>query len=101
MPLRKTHDIVATIGKFKDRATGDEKKRYLNVGTLFTDEQDRLTIKIEAMPIGLEWSGWLSCYPVERNNQRDRDHAYRTQQPPPRDDTAGWDSNEPAQDIPF
>lgn len=104
MAMQKTHDLVATIGKYKAR-DGTEKKRYITIGSIFTDDQGRRSYKLDALPLGPEWSGWASEYPVERNNQRDRDprdHAPRTQQPPPRDETAGWDSNEPAPDeIPF
>ena len=68
MPAKITHDVVATIGKYKDRQTGEEKKRHLTVGKCLTDEQGRQSIKLDAVPVGTEWSGWLSLYPV-----RDRD----------------------------
>lgn len=66
-----THDIVATTGKYTDRTTGEEKKRYLTVGKAFTDDQGRISMKLEAVPVGPEWSGWLSLYPAkEREQQR-------------------------------
>ena len=40
MASKKTHDAVATIGSYKDR-DGNEKKRYVNVGSVFTDEDGR------------------------------------------------------------
>ena len=46
-----THKIVATVGKYKDRQTGEEKKRYLLCGVAFTDEQGRISLKIDAMPV--------------------------------------------------
>ena len=70
MPARITHDIVATIGKYKDRQTGEEKKRYITLGKCFTDEQGRQSLKFDSMPVGPEWSGWVSLYPVkERDGQ--------------------------------
>lgn len=65
-----THKIVATVGKYNDRTTGEEKKRYLTVGTAFTDDQGRISLKLEAMPVTPEWSGWLSLYPLDEDRER-------------------------------
>ena len=68
MPSRYTHDVVATVGKYtKD---GEEKKKYANVGKAFTDEQGRISIKMETVPIGPDWSGWLSLYPAKDRDER-------------------------------
>ena len=61
MSTRKTHDIVATTGTYKDR-DGSEKKRYSTVGSLFQDaETGRLSIKLDTVPVSPDWSGWLAC----------------------------------------
>ena len=52
---------MATIGEYTAK-DGSKKKRYIPVGTVFINEQDRMSIKIESIPVGPEWSGWLSCY---------------------------------------
>jgi len=57
----KKYEAVATIGKYTDRQ-GNEKKRYLNVGTVFEDDQGRLSLKLDAIPVGQEWSGWISFF---------------------------------------
>jgi hypothetical protein len=62
---KATHKIVATVGKYTDRQTGEEKKRYLQVGVAFTDDQGRISLKIDAMPVSPEWSGFLSLYPLD------------------------------------
>lgn len=63
---KKVFDVVATVGKYTSK-DGTEKKRYLNVGAAFEDDQGKLSIKLEAIPVGTEWSGWLSLYtPKER-----------------------------------
>ena len=67
---KATHKIVATVGTYKDRQTGEEKKRYLTVGTAFTDDQGRISLKIDAMPVSPEWSGWLSLYPLDEDRQQ-------------------------------
>lgn len=65
---RKTHDLVATVGTYKDRE-GNEKKRYQNVGSVFEDTDGRRSYKLDAVPVGTEWSGWLSEYPVKRESE--------------------------------
>ena len=71
-----THDITATIGEYTNR-DGEKKKRYLKVGTAFTDQEGRVSLKIDAMPVGPNWSGWLSLYPIRRDGEQ------RQQQPQP------------------
>ena len=56
-----THDIVATIGTYTDR-DGNEKKRYHKCGAAFTNDEGNISIKIDAMPVHPEWSGWLSLF---------------------------------------
>jgi len=92
---KATHKIVATVGKYTDRQTGEEKKRYLQCGVAFTDEQGRISLKIDAMPVTPDWSGFLSLYPLDddrRNNdapaprpqpQPARRPATTTRKPPP------------------
>ena len=56
-----THDIVATIGTYNDRE-GNEKKRYHKCGAAFTNDEGQISIKIDAMPVSPDWTGWLSLY---------------------------------------
>lgn len=87
---KRTHDVVATIGKYvKD---GEEKKRYLTVGSAFTSENGSISIKLDAVPVSPEWSGFLSLYPVKQQEQVSRQERQHTQaksngyQPQPDDD---------------
>ena len=58
---KKKYDVVAITGTYQD-AQGQEKKRYLNCGVVFENEETgNLSIKIETMPVG-EWNGWLSLF---------------------------------------
>ena len=52
----KTHDILADVGSYKT-ADGTEKKRWVKVGALF----DNMSMKLDAVPISPDWSGWLTC----------------------------------------
>lgn len=83
---RKVYDLVATIGKYTDHH-GEEKKRYHNCGSVFEDDQGRLSIKVEAIPVGPEWSGWMSCMVPKARQQ---------QQPAPQQQQAA-----PAQQQPY
>jgi len=56
-----THDIVATVGEYT--LNNETKKRYQKCGIAFTNEDGGLSLKMEAMPITPDWSGWLSLYP--------------------------------------
>lgn len=53
-------EVVATIGKYID-ANGEEKNRYLRIGTLMERDDKSQCIKIDALPVG-EWDGWANCY---------------------------------------
>ena len=63
-----THDAVATIGKYKD-SEGNEKKRYMNVGVVFTSPEGNMSLKLNAVPVGPDWSGFISFYPKDDNQQ--------------------------------
>jgi len=101
MPARITHDIVATIGQYKDRQTGEDKKRYITIGKCFTDDQGRQSIKLDAVPVSPEWSGWISLYPIK---ERDGAPPPQSRQPAPRSTPAAAaqpiDTQE-EDDIPF
>ncbi len=99
MKATYTHDAVATIGKYKDRTTGEEKKNFLTVGKLFTDAEGRMSLKLDAVPVNPEWSGWLSFYP------RKTDQRSPAPPPPSRHEQQKQDGYQPQpasdDDIPF
>ncbi len=64
MPSTRTHDILATVGRYK--LEGKQMKRSVRVGSGFTDAQGRLFLRLDSVPICPEWSGWLSLFPVKK-----------------------------------
>ena len=56
----KKYDVVAVTGTYTN-AQGEEKKRYLNCGAVFETEKG-LSLKLEGIPVGSEWNGWLSLF---------------------------------------
>lgn len=75
-------DVVATVGEYKDK-DGNEKKRFLRVGTAFVTEGDdgnrSMSIKMDALPLSADWSRWLRIY--QRKSKREQEEEqYRQQQ---------------------
>lgn len=68
------YDAVATIGKYTNKQ-GEEKKRYLNVGKVFEYEDGGLSLKMDAVPVGLEWSGWISFYVPKEKDAAQSQHS--------------------------
>lgn len=64
-------DLIAVVGEYTN-AAGENKKRFVKVGTLF-DKGNGMSIKIDAIPAA-GWDGWLSAKPqteqAPRQNQR-------------------------------
>ena len=86
MASRYTHDVVATTGEYKNNQ-GETKKRFTNVGCAFTDDQGRVSIKLDSIPVGPDWSGWLSLYDPK---PRDGQHSAPQQQQAPAQNKGLW-----------
>lgn len=54
---------VAVTGTYEVR--GETKKRYVNVGTLFKYEDGGLALKLDSLPVGDGWNGFISFYDIE------------------------------------
>lgn len=68
MKAKPTHELLATIGEYTDRQTGEKKKRRLKIATVFTSEEGYESYKFECLPVGTEWSGWASKFPIRDRN---------------------------------
>jgi hypothetical protein len=68
--IHKRFDAVATVGTYQDRATGETKKQFRNVGTLFEYADGRMSLKLECIPCVPEWSGWLAFYEAKSQGER-------------------------------
>lgn len=66
--MKQFKKIVAANGKYTD-AAGQEKTRYVTVGKAFIRDDNSVTLKIDSMPVGGEWNGWLNLYDLEENRQ--------------------------------
>ena len=64
MGMKPYRRAVATTGTYTDR-NGAEKKRYVNVGTLFQYDDGGLALKLDSVPVGEGWNGFISFYEIE------------------------------------
>jgi hypothetical protein len=116
-----THDAVITTGEYTDRESGETKKRYQKIGVVFTNEKGQMSMKLDALPCGPNWSGFISLY--EKDNDQPQPRQQQPAQPqgnqhqaaghplPQRTDTqlqdvrqpqgAGNGPNNETEDIPF
>jgi hypothetical protein len=61
--MKKCGDLFATVGTWTG-ADGKQHKRKIRCGVLMRDDSSgRMAIRIEAVPVAREWSGWLSVSP--------------------------------------
>jgi hypothetical protein len=92
--MKKTHDIVATVGEWTEPETGRKVKRTLPIGAVFLSSKGNQVVKLDAVPVG-SWSGWASLKPCAAPLPPGR------RQPPgmPPAPTDGED--EPEDDMPF
>lgn len=88
---KKVYDVVATVGEYKTN-DGTVKKRYLTCGAVFQGDKG-MSIKLEALPVGKEWSGWLSLYEPKQSDYKPRQAA------PPQPQSN--QSSDEYDDIPF
>ena len=55
---------ACVTGTYTDR-DGNEKKRYVNVGTLFQYEDGGLALKLDSIPVGQGWNGFVSFFDIK------------------------------------
>ena len=67
--MKQFKKVVASNGKYTD-ANGNEKNRYITVGKAFLRDDKSVTIKIDSMPVGGEWNGWLNLYDLDEERQQ-------------------------------
>ena len=57
--MAKIKDIVARGGEHQD-LNGNTKVRWINCGSMFKNNEGKVSIKIDSTPV--EWDGWLSLF---------------------------------------
>jgi hypothetical protein len=67
--MKQFKKVVASNGKYTD-SQGQEKNRYITVGRAFLRDDKSVCIKIDAMPVGPEFTGWLNLYDLDEDRQQ-------------------------------
>ena len=75
MAARKKYDAVATIGEYTDKQTGEKRKRYATVGTVFENEEGKLSLKLDTVPICPGWSGFIQFFEPKPHDGGERQTA--------------------------
>ncbi len=95
MATKRIKKLVAIVGK---RQTSEgEKPIYQTVGSMFKNDEGKISLKIDCMPVGCpDWNGWVNVYDLdgERINQQQAPQQRQPQQAPVDFDNGG-------EDIPF
>ena len=70
--MKIVKEIIATVGTYTNKE-GEEKKQYQKIGKMFKREDGTFTIKLDAIPVGNDFSGWCNLYdpkPYEPNTEQ-------------------------------
>lgn len=64
---KRVFDAAVSTGEYTDK-DGNQKKRWQNVGVVFENDNGQLSLKLETVPVGNTWSGWINFFePKERD----------------------------------
>ena len=73
MSMQKLGDLMASTGSYID-SQGRKAKRWTRVGVVMHDKSTKkMSIKIDCIPIGPTWSGWLAVRNIGSQQHADVD----------------------------
>jgi hypothetical protein len=58
MSSKRKYDLIAKVGEYE--SNGEKKARWFTCGAVFENEKGQLSAKINGLPVGSEWNGWLN-----------------------------------------
>ena len=58
MSSKKKYDLVAKVGEYE--LNGEKKARWFTCGAVFENEKGQLSAKVNGIPVGTDWNGWLN-----------------------------------------
>tara|TARA_R110000868_G_scaffold234638_1_gene488355 strand:- start:1016 stop:1294 length:279 start_codon:yes stop_codon:yes gene_type:complete len=91
----KRLDAVAVVGEYKDKNTGEMKKRYSKCGAVFINDEGEISLKLDTMPVH-GWDGWINAYEPYEGERAPRSSSAPTRKT---SQDRGFDDME--NDIPF
>jgi len=64
--LTKSGNVSAHIP-----TNGTKDSHYIRVGAAFTDDEGRIVIKIDSLPLpNSNWQGWLNIFPLDKIQEK-------------------------------
>lgn len=96
MKMRPKFDAMASCDKYKDK-DGNEKTRYVKVGTIFEREDGSICMKMEALPVSKDWNGWVNFFEVKRFGSGEGGQGKPASAPAPTKEEPAGDQ----EDLPF
>ena len=87
-------DAIAVVGEYTT-ADGATKKRYSKLGSAFVNEKGETSVKLDSIPCGGSWDGWISL-----REPYDQDKPARQSSEPARGNRRGASADFES-DIPF
>ena len=70
--MTRKFEIIVTVGTWTDPATGKKVKRTLPVGAIYESTGGKLVLRIDAIPVSPDWSGWAQLKPCTRETPTSR-----------------------------
>lgn len=61
--LTPIKQLAAKVGEYREGNT--VKGRYFNIGTLFTKDDGSLVIKLDGVPVGPDFKGWVYAFDIK------------------------------------
>ena len=58
MSSKKKYNLIAKTGEYE--LNGEKKARWFTCGGVFENENGQLSVKIDGIPVGTDWNGWLT-----------------------------------------
>jgi hypothetical protein len=83
--MKKVKRLVVANGKYNDGA-GQEKTRWLTIGSMLKKDDGQFKLKIDSIPVGSEFDGWVNLFDVDDEGGQPRPTAAPAGQVPAQDD---------------
>ena len=89
--MKKIKNLVVAQGKYM--SDGQEKTRWLTIGSMFKKDDGNITLKLDSVPVG-EFDGWVNVFDLP-----DRDAPQRA--PAPSTAPQSYQTSVADEDVPF